>query len=123
MSNPKPTCPACGKILTSYKAVPKHVNGCPRWDEVIGVPPSEFNFERHFGRGLYHPDYVEGVDYVVCQECLKQGVETRNLRLKTHLRVVHGITVQEYADRHPGAPVKLQKSVNRWCGYPPGEVR
>lgn len=104
---PDPTCsvvcPACQKTLSSPKALPKHTNGCPKWDEVIGVSPSKFNFERHFERGLWAPDRVESQDYVGCLLCVTKGTEVRVKRLSDHLKRVHeGMIRKEYETRFPG---------------------
>lgn len=107
-------CPACQKLLSSPKAVPKHTNGCSKWDEVIGVPPSEFNFDRHFGRGLWAPEKVEKVeneDYVRCLLCAAEGTEVRVKRLSDHLKRAHGgMKRKEYETRFPGAPVVARSS-------------
>jgi len=104
-------CPACQKPLSSPKAVPKHTNGCSKWDEVIGVPPSEFNFDRHFGRGLWAPEKVENEDYVGCLLCAAEGTEVRVKRLSDHLKRAHdGMKRKEYESRFPGAPVVARSS-------------
>lgn len=98
-------CPACQKILSSPKAVPKHTNGCPRWDEVIGIPPSQFDFDKHFQRGLWAPGMVEGQDYVGCRLCSANGTEVRVKRLTDHLKNTHdGVSRSCYEARFPGAP-------------------
>lgn len=55
-------CPACKKPLTSYKAIPKHVNGCSQW-HTMGVSPGEYNLQdvTKFSEGL--------------ERTLKQGLE------------------------------------------------
>ena len=91
-------CPACGKAI-AVKGIPKHTNGCPKWAEVIGVPPSEFNFDRHFKRGLYAEGAVEGEDFVRCSLCGAPGHRAK--RLADHLKLVHALTVSEYGVRFP----------------------
>jgi len=104
-------CPACQKLLSSPKAVPKHTNGCPKWDEVIGVPPSEFDFDRHFRRGLWAPEKVENEDYVRCLLCAAEGAEVRVKRLSDHLKRVHdGMERRGYEERFPRAPVVARSS-------------
>ena len=108
---PQIRCPACQKALSSPKAIPKHVNGCPKWDEVIGIPPSEFDFDRHFQRGLWGPDKVESEDYVRCLLCAERDVETRVRRLVDHLKRAHdGMRRKEYEARFPEAPVVARSS-------------
>lgn len=105
-------CPACKKVLTSPKAIPKHTNGCPKWEEVIGVPPSEFNFARYFQRGLWALDKVEGEDYIRCALCAVEGVEIRVKRLSDHLKRAHGgMSRKEYEAQFPGAPVVARSTV------------
>lgn len=89
-------CPACNKPLKSPKSIPKHTNGCPLWDSVIGVPPSQFNFDKHFGRGVWASEGVEGIDFVECRFC----VDVRALRLTDHLRKAHSkISKSEYLSK------------------------
>ena len=101
------TCPACDKPLKSRKAVPAHVNTCRAWPGRIPVPPSEFNFDRHFGTGLYAEGLLEGRDYVTCRLC----DAPRSARLSDHLRRVHGLSVDAYLAEHPGAPTRSEASV------------
>jgi len=104
-------CPACQKPLSSPKALPKHTNGCSKWDEVIGVPPAEFDFDRHFERGLWAPEKVEGTDYVRCLLCAGKGAEARVKRLTDHLKRAHdGLARKEYEPLFPGAPVVARSS-------------
>lgn len=98
-------CPACGKII-AVKGIPKHTGGCPEWDSRIGVPPSEFNFDRHYGRGLYAPGLVDGQDYVECRLC----PDVRRKRLVDHLKTFHGITKQEYLIQFPEAPTSCHRT-------------
>lgn len=102
-------CPACGKII-AVKGIPKHTNGCPKWAEVIGIPPAEFNFDKHFKRKVYSDDAVEGADYVQCLLCPDGH---RALRLADHLKLVHGVSTDEYVERFPGASVTAQKSTDQ----------
>lgn len=101
-------CPACGKII-AVKGIPKHTNGCSKWTEVIGVPPSQFNFDRHFKRNLYAEGAVEGEDFVRCLLC----PEHRAKRLADHLRLAHGLTLPEYQDQHPGCQTSAQGSLKQ----------
>ena len=97
--SPTVLCPACGKVV-AVKGIPKHTNGCPKWKETFpGTPPSAFNFDRHFKRGLYAEGVVEGEDYVVCRLCPE---EHRARRLADHLKLVHGMTREEYEAQFPG---------------------
>jgi hypothetical protein len=91
-------CPACGKIV-AVKGIPKHTNGCPKWNAVIGVPPSQFNFDRCFGRNLYAKDLLEGENYVVCKFC----PDHRAKRLADHLKCVHQMTLEDYQKQFPEA--------------------
>ena len=94
-------CPACGKTI-AVKGIPKHTNGCPKWKEVFpNTPPSEFNFDRHFKRGLYADGVLEGEEYVCCLLCPE---EFRMKRLADHLKNIHKVTIAEYGERFPGAP-------------------
>jgi len=75
------------------------------------VPPSEFNFDRHFERGLWAPEKVEGEDYVGCLLCASEGAEVRVKRLSDHLKRVHdGMKRKEYETRFPGVPVVARSS-------------
>jgi len=101
MSN-KVQCPACGKLIAN-KGIPKHTNGCPKWAEVIGIPPSEFNFDKHFKRRLWSDDSLLGTDYTTCLLCPPD--EIRLKRLSDHLKVVHdGMTKEDYQKLFPDAP-------------------
>jgi|APSaa5957512576_1039674.scaffolds.fasta_scaffold11230_2 hypothetical protein len=97
-------CPACSKTI-AVKGIPKHTNGCPKWAEVIGVPPSQFNFDRHFKRKRYAEGAAEGEDYVRCLLC----PDHRAKRLADHLKVVHGLTVSTYLEQFPGALTYAQR--------------
>jgi hypothetical protein len=97
-------------FLTST-ALPKHTNGCSKWEAVIGVPPSEFDFDRHFQRGLWASGAVEGTDYVRCLLCAKEGTEARVKRLADHLKRLHGgMSRAQYGAQFPGAPVVARSS-------------
>jgi hypothetical protein len=102
------SCPACGKTL-AVKGIPKHTNGCPKWSEVIGTPPSQFNFDRHFKRGLYVEGKLEGEDYVRCLLC----PDHRAKRLADHLKLVHELTLAEYQALHPGALTSAKGSLRQ----------
>jgi len=102
------SCPACGKTI-AVKGIPKHTNGCALWSKVIGVPPSQFNFDRHFKRKLYAEGLVEGDDYVRCLLC----PDHRAKRLSDHLRIVHGLKVAAYREQFPGVEVNAQKTLKR----------
>lgn len=93
-------CPACGKVI-AVKGIPKHTNGCAKWAEVIGVPPSEFNFDRHYKRGVWAADAVADIDYVFCMLCN----DIRVKRLADHLKHAHGMTTDAYLARFPKARV------------------
>jgi len=102
-------CPACGKVI-AVKGIPKHTNGCPKWAEVIGVPPSQFNFNRHYKRGVWADGTVEGIDYVTCLLC----PDVRVRRLADHLKFVHdGMTIATYQGRFPGASVVATGSLDQ----------
>lgn len=105
----KVKCPACDKEI-SVKGIAKHVNGCAYWDEEIGIPPSEFNFDKHFKRGLYADGLKEGVDYTQCKICLSEGKDVRKKRLMDHIKKHHGLSEKEYSALHPGAPVRLPRT-------------
>ena len=98
-------CPACGKMLPP-KGIPKHVNGCPKWATVIGVPPSQFNFDQHFKRGLYADGLTEGQDFVACLAC---GFRAK--RLMDHIKNVHGLTEGAYQESYPEALVRLPSTL------------
>jgi hypothetical protein len=89
-------CPACNKTIP-VKAIPKHTNGCPKWQSVIGVPPSDFNFARHFKRGLYADGLVDGRDYVVCPLCS----DHRAKRLADHMKLVHTLSKEQVIAQFP----------------------
>lgn len=65
-------CPACDKVLTSQKALPKHCGGCPEWEEKIGIPTAEFDFHKHYQVEMHSPGLVEGRDYVECKVSLEK---------------------------------------------------
>ena len=98
-------CPACQKVLP-VKGIPKHTNGCAKWQAVIGVPPSQFNFNRHFKRALYADGLQEGVDYVECRLC-----DFRAKRLMDHLQNVHKLDEAGYLKAHPDAQVRLSSTL------------
>jgi len=98
-------CPACQKPLPA-KGIPKHTNGCPKWQVVIGVPPSQFNFDRHYGRALYAEGLTEGTDYVQCLLC-----DFRAKRLMDHLKNVHKLDEAAYRALHPQALVRLASTL------------
>lgn len=100
-------CPACRKVIPT-KAIPKHTGGCPSWGAVIGVPVSEFNWDAYCKRGPYADGLVEGVDYVVCRECLPRDVRFK--RMMDHLTKVHSITENEYLIRHPKTSVRIENT-------------
>ena len=78
---------------------------------MIGIPPSQFDFDRHFQRGLWAPGKVEGQDYVSCRICHAGGTEVRVKRLADHLKRLHnGLTRSHYEAKFPGAPVVAKGS-------------
>lgn len=102
-SDPCP-CPACGKMLTSRKAVPKHTNGCPEWCEKFpDVTPKEFNFDAFYKTGFWQEDFEEGVHYVKCQICLEQGIDFRKTRILHHVKGSHHMTKEQYLKLYPEA--------------------
>lgn len=105
-------CPACNKVLKP-KGMALHVRKCPKWSEVIGVPPSEFNFDKHFGRGLYADGLEEGVHYVQCKVCLGEGKDLRFKRMMDHLKKVHRLDEAGYTARFPGALVRLSSTARK----------
>jgi len=107
----KLSCPACQKEV-SPKGLAKHTNGCPEWDEKIGVSPKEFNFDSHFKRGLYEEGMEEGRDYVCCGLCNETGGDIRKKRLADHLKNIHGMTTKEYAEKFPQKRTKSEKFVS-----------
>lgn len=62
---------------------------------------------------LYQPDAIEGIDYVRCLECVAYGWDFRFSRLISHLKVVHKMDEGAYNQKHPGAPVRLRKTLER----------
>lgn len=98
-------CPACQKPLVP-KGIPKHTNGCPQWGAVIGTPPNQFNFDRHYKRGLYADGLAEGTDYVQCRLC-----DFRAKRLMDHLKNVHKLDEGGYHALQPNAPVRLASTL------------
>lgn len=99
----KVLCPACGKEI-AVKGIPKHTNGCLMWKTVIGVPPSQFNFDRHYKRKLWAEGLVEGVGFVSCPVCQVEGKdEYRALRLADHLKKIHKMSKQEFQGSYPDA--------------------
>ena len=106
-------CPACGIVFKSRKAVPAHVNACKAWPERIAVAPSMFNFDRHFGTGLYAEGLKEGQDYVVCLLCQASGVKVRCARLVDHLKHVHKTSVQLYQHAHPNAQTHAEAIIEK----------
>lgn len=95
-------CPACGKEI-AVKGIPKHTNGCPKWDGFSKLPPSEFDFDRYYKRKLWAEGLMEGEDYVSCDLCPVQ--EHRALRLADHLKLKHGMTTAVYQGITQGRPV------------------
>lgn len=89
------------------KAIPKHVSACSRWIEVIGSPPSEFNWDLHYKRGVYADGLVEGVDWVRCLVCAEQGQDFRFKRMMDHLRKVHALDEAGYRSLYPDALVRV----------------
>ena len=87
-------CPACKKPVKA-KGMPGHSSRCPMWEEKIGVPPSQFNFDEYFQRGLYAPSLKEGVDYLSCKIC-----GYRKKRIADHVRKVHGLSADEYRKKY-----------------------
>lgn len=108
----KVPCPACGQ-LRALKGMARHTNACSKWGEVIGTPPSEFNFDRHFKRGLFEEELREGVDYVTCRICQEKGVEVRKKRLMDHLKKIHRLDQGGYQERYPGSPVRLTSTSSK----------
>ena len=106
-------CPGCDKSLKSWKSLPLHIAKCPGWATKIGTPPSKFNFDLHYGRGLYAPELVEGVDYVSCLVCRADGVEFRKRRLIDHLRAKHSLTEAEYQARFPLGIMRLRATTEQ----------
>ena len=100
-------CPACKKPLSSPKAIPTHTRKCPKWAEVIGASPSDFNFDAYFKRGLFAEGLEEGKDYLVCLVCAANGKQWRKTVLSHHLGVEHKISSEEYLSRYPGSKVVL----------------
>lgn len=100
-------CPACKKSLPP-KGVPKHVSGCPSWDTVIGIPPSDFNWDAHYKRGLYADGLEEGVHWVRCAVCA--GRDLRFKRMMDHLKKVHGLTEESYRALYPTALVRIEST-------------
>lgn len=75
------------------------------------MPPSEFNFDRHFQRGLWASEKVEHEDYVGCLLCTAAGTQVRVKRLSDHLKRAHdGMKRKEYEAQFPGAPVVARSS-------------
>lgn len=105
-------CPACGKEI-AVKGIPMHTRKCPEWAGKIGTPPSEFNFDKHYKRGLFADDQEEGVDYVQCKLCLAESKDFRKRILNHHLRSSHNMTVADYHEQFPDAPVRLASTLER----------
>lgn len=103
-------CPACGKEI-AVKGIPRHTNGCPKWDGFSKLPPSGFDFDRYYKRKLWAEGLVEGVDYVVCDLCPVH--EHRALRLADHLKLMHKLTTAEYQGITQGRPVVALGSLRR----------
>ena len=102
-SDPCP-CPACGKTLTSRKAVPKHTNGCPEWSKKFpDTTPGEFNFHEFYKTGFWEEGFEEGVDFVRCQICYEQGVDYRKTRILHHVKSEHKLTKVQYLTLYPKA--------------------
>lgn len=102
-SDPCP-CPACGKTLTSRKAVPKHTNGCPEWDKKFpDTSPSAFNFDAFYKTGFWQEGFEEGIDYVNCKICLAQGIDYRKTRILHHVKSEHSLTKAQYLTLYPEA--------------------
>jgi len=102
-SDPCP-CPACGKMLTSRKAVPKHTNGCPEWEKKFpDTPPKEFNFHAFYKTGFWEDGFEEGVNFVRCQICYEQGIDYRKTRILHHVKSEHKLTKEQYLTLYPEA--------------------
>lgn len=105
----KVRCPACGKEI-AVKGIPKHTNGCPKWDGFSKRPPSEFDFGRYYKRGVWADGMVNGEDYV---ECILCAGDYRGKRLADHLRLEHGTTPETYQEITDGAPVVARGSLRQ----------
>lgn len=103
-------CPACQKPI-AVKGIPLHTRRCAQWLRQIGVPPSEFNFDKHFKRGLFAEGLEEGTHYVQCKLCLAEGQDVRKKRLADHLKKQHGaLTTGSYQEQFPEAAVRLSST-------------
>ena len=108
---PEAPCPACRQPVP-IKGLAKHASGCQQW-AALGVPLSQFNWDRYFKRGLYADGLTEGTDYVRCQECPDGARGDRGLRLMDHVKKVHGLTKETYLERHPGALLNVPATLER----------
>lgn len=105
-------CPGCQGTF-SNKGLAGHAPRCPQWKDTIGVPVSQFNWDRYFKRGLYAEGKLECVDYVRCQECPDGACGDRGLRLLDHVKKIHGMTKETYLERHPGASLNVLSTLEK----------
>lgn len=101
-------CPACGQALAP-KSIHEHTKMCLRWRTTYGEP---FPYLKYSGHPEHYLDSaVEGRDYVQCKVCLGYGWDFRFRRMMDHLTGLHGLDEASYQAKHPGAPVRLDATL------------
>jgi hypothetical protein len=63
-------------------------------------------------KDLYLDTAVENEDYVQCKECLQHGWDFRFRNMVNHCKKVHGMTKEEYTEKH-GSPTKVSGTLER----------
>lgn len=91
--------------------MPAQTNACKHWSKKFKIPPKDFNFEKFYKRGLYKEGFVEGVDYVQCKICLKQGKDFRKRIINQHLKKEHEVSKEDYLKKFPGTPTYCKKTL------------
>jgi hypothetical protein len=94
------------------RTFPLHTHKCKEWKKKGWSRLPLFKYDPWSKPELFVPGAVEGVDYFLCRVCAEYGLDFRFARIKQHLQA-HGLTEEVYRERYPGAPVQLQKTVEK----------
>jgi len=101
-------CPAC-KTPQAPTKFSLHTQSCVAWRLLGWAPLPPFKFDPWKSPSHWVETAVEGVDYLRCRLCAEYGLDFRFGRLKQHVEI-HGLTVEQYQARFPGALVNLQST-------------